>query len=152
MIQTHIRDFRKMRDMTLKQLADAIGTTPQSVQRLETGNMTVSLEWLYKIGNALQVEPYKLLIPTGNTPVGEQFAEMTRGALIANRRTIAIGDVPLEMGVAYGKLIDLVILYSKGLAGFDDIPEAAAKVAAAASRIGIDGRALREAAKLGEAA
>ena len=45
-MQTRIREFRKLRGMTLKELADKIKTTPQTVQRLETANMTVSMEWL----------------------------------------------------------------------------------------------------------
>jgi DNA-binding Xre family transcriptional regulator len=47
--------------MTLKELADKIKTTPQTVQRLETANMTVSTDWLEKIARALLVEPADLL-------------------------------------------------------------------------------------------
>jgi DNA-binding Xre family transcriptional regulator len=47
--------------MTLKELADKISTTPQTVQRLETANMTVSTDWLEKIARALLVEPADLL-------------------------------------------------------------------------------------------
>jgi transcriptional regulator with XRE-family HTH domain len=60
-MRTRIREFRKMRAMTLKELAERIGTTPQTVQRLETDNMTVSTDWLEKIAQALQVEPADLL-------------------------------------------------------------------------------------------
>lgn len=151
-MKTYIREFRKSRGMTLKQLADKINTTPQTVQRLETDNMTVSMAWLEKIAIALQVEPYKLLTPINDLPPRDGFMELTLGALIANKRTIPnIGDVPLEMGVASGKLFDLVLNYDKGAIEFDGIPEAAAAVAAAAMRIAIDGRALRG-VKLGEAA
>jgi transcriptional regulator with XRE-family HTH domain len=60
-MRTRIREFRKARDMTLKELADRIGTTPQTVQRLETANMTVSTAWLAKIAAALSVEPADLI-------------------------------------------------------------------------------------------
>lgn len=60
-MQTRIREFRKLRGMTLKELADKINTTPQTVQRLETSNMTVSTDWLEKIARALLVEPADLL-------------------------------------------------------------------------------------------
>jgi transcriptional regulator with XRE-family HTH domain len=60
-MQTRIREFRKLRGMTLKELADKISTTPQTVQRLETANMTVSTDWLEKIARALLVEPADLL-------------------------------------------------------------------------------------------
>lgn len=60
-MQTRIREFRKLRGMTLKELADKIHTTPQTVQRLETANMTVSTDWLEKIARALSVEPADLI-------------------------------------------------------------------------------------------
>jgi transcriptional regulator with XRE-family HTH domain len=47
--------------MTLKQLAHKIHTTPQTIQRLETDNMTVSMDWLQKIARALTVEPVDLV-------------------------------------------------------------------------------------------
>jgi transcriptional regulator with XRE-family HTH domain len=58
---TRIRDLRKRRGLTLKELADRIGTTPQTVQRLETANMTVSTDWLERISDALGVRPVDLL-------------------------------------------------------------------------------------------
>lgn len=60
-MQTRIREFRKLRGMTLKELADKIKTTPQTVQRLETDNMTVSTCWLEKIARVLLVEPRDLI-------------------------------------------------------------------------------------------
>jgi transcriptional regulator with XRE-family HTH domain len=60
-MQTRIREFRKLRGLTLKELADKISTTPQTVQRLETANMTVSTDWLEKIARALLVEPADLI-------------------------------------------------------------------------------------------
>jgi transcriptional regulator with XRE-family HTH domain len=59
---TRIRLTRKLRGLTLQELADKVGTTPQTIQRLETNNMTVSIEWLERIGQALQVNPATLLI------------------------------------------------------------------------------------------
>jgi len=47
--------------MTLQGLADRIGTTPQTVQRLETANMTVSTDWLEKIAMALEIRIVDLL-------------------------------------------------------------------------------------------
>ncbi len=60
-MRTRIREFRKARNMTLKQLADKIGTTPQTVQRLETDNMTVSTSWLEKIAGAFGIEAADLI-------------------------------------------------------------------------------------------
>ena len=60
-MSTRIRAIRKLRRLTLQQLADQIGTTPQTIQRLETGNMTVSVAWLERIGNALSLPAASLL-------------------------------------------------------------------------------------------
>jgi transcriptional regulator with XRE-family HTH domain len=60
-MQTRIREFRKLRGLTLKQLAALVNTTPQTVQRLETENMTVSMDWLQKFADALMVEPADLV-------------------------------------------------------------------------------------------
>ncbi|MDX5361018.1 MAG: helix-turn-helix domain-containing protein [Alphaproteobacteria bacterium] len=56
-----IRHFRKLRGLKLRELADRIGTTPQSVSRLETGHMTLSLDWLNRIADALEVHPTDLI-------------------------------------------------------------------------------------------
>jgi transcriptional regulator with XRE-family HTH domain len=68
-MQTRIREFRKLRGMTLKELADKIKTTPQTVQRLETANMTVSMDWLEKIARALLVEPADLIGPRSSREI-----------------------------------------------------------------------------------
>lgn len=64
-MQTRIRELRKLRGFTLKQLAEKVGTTPQTIQRLETANMTVSTNWLQKIAGALRVEPTDLISSSG---------------------------------------------------------------------------------------
>jgi transcriptional regulator with XRE-family HTH domain len=66
---TRIRQIRKLRGLTLQQLADLVGTTPQTIQRLETNNMTVSVDWLERIGNALAMNPAMLLTSYGNPSV-----------------------------------------------------------------------------------
>ncbi len=58
---TRIKEFRKLRGLTLQQLAHKINTSPQTVQRLETANMTVSTDWLEKIARALNVAIVDLL-------------------------------------------------------------------------------------------
>ncbi|HET8726598.1 MAG TPA: helix-turn-helix transcriptional regulator [Alphaproteobacteria bacterium] len=55
--------LRKARDeagLTLAEVARRCRTTPQTIQRLETGKMTVSLEWLEKLCRALDIEPAEL--------------------------------------------------------------------------------------------
>ncbi len=64
-MRTRIRELRKLRGLTLKQLAEQVGTTPQTIQRLETANMTVSTTWLERIASALRMEPAELLALSG---------------------------------------------------------------------------------------
>ncbi|HRK18867.1 MAG TPA: helix-turn-helix transcriptional regulator [Hyphomicrobiaceae bacterium] len=60
-MKTRIREVRKTRGLTLQQLAEKVGTTAQTIQRLETGNMTISLVWLEKISHALDLSISDLL-------------------------------------------------------------------------------------------
>jgi len=68
-METRIREFRKLRGLTLKELAERISTTPQTVQRLETANMTVSTDWLGKIATALNIEPADLIARPGGREI-----------------------------------------------------------------------------------
>lgn len=56
-----IRYFRKQRGLTLAALGAAIGLTPQSVSRIETGKMRLSTDWMQRIAVALNVSPVDLI-------------------------------------------------------------------------------------------
>jgi transcriptional regulator with XRE-family HTH domain len=58
---TKIRDIRKARGLTLQELAEKVGTTAQTIQRLETDNMTVSVDWLRRIAAAFNLPAAALL-------------------------------------------------------------------------------------------
>jgi transcriptional regulator with XRE-family HTH domain len=72
---TRIRELRKSKGWTLQDLADLVGTTPQTVQRLETNNMTVSLEWLRRFAGAFGVNVTTLLERPLRSPV-RYFGEL----------------------------------------------------------------------------
>jgi transcriptional regulator with XRE-family HTH domain len=55
-----IRLIRKLKGMTLNELALKCGSTPQTIQRLEVGTMTLSLDWVETICNALEILPRDL--------------------------------------------------------------------------------------------
>lgn len=147
---TRIREIRKARGYTLKVLADAIGTTPQTIQRLETATMNVSMTWLARIGNEFGLKPYELL-PHPDTDVtpDRAFLNALANAVIHNRRAVpAIEDVLASLLESLGKLSGLNLECRKGLRPWDDAYEQALAVAAAAMRIGVDGRGLGKGAKL----
>ena len=60
---TRIREVRRARRLTLQDVADRCDppTTPQTIGRLETGSRTVSMRWLSRIADALQVEASDLV-------------------------------------------------------------------------------------------
>ena len=70
-MSTRIREFRKLRGMTLQTLAQQVGTTAQTIQRLETGNMTVSLDWLMRIADVFGMPAAALLVSdkTASVPI-----------------------------------------------------------------------------------
>ena len=84
-MRTSIRQIRKRRGLTLKELASRIGTTPQTVQRLETANMTVSTDWLERIAQALDVRPIDLLEGGGAQEISFLGSADTAGQLLASR-------------------------------------------------------------------
>lgn len=61
-MQTRLRELRKRHGLTLQQVADAIGTTAQTVQRLETAHMTVSIDWLSRFSNVFGVRPSDMIV------------------------------------------------------------------------------------------
>lgn len=60
-IELQIRKYRKGRGLSLTDLASQIGTTAQTVSRLERGKMKLSVEWISQIAEVLDVSPYLLL-------------------------------------------------------------------------------------------
>jgi transcriptional regulator with XRE-family HTH domain len=61
MEHNHIRAWRKFRNMTLDELAAAVGSTKATVQQLEVGRMTLSHKWLLKFAPVLGTTPGMLL-------------------------------------------------------------------------------------------
>lgn len=62
-MQTRIREVRKAKGLTLAEVAArcAPPTTAQTIGRLETGIRTVSVGWLNRIAEALDVDPSELV-------------------------------------------------------------------------------------------
>ncbi len=68
-MQNRLRQHRRARNLTLAQVAGALGTTPQTVSRLETEVMTLSTDWLAKFATLFDVDPAALLDTPGTKPV-----------------------------------------------------------------------------------
>lgn len=55
-IGSRVRNYRRMKGMTLQQLADAIHKSRATVSKYETGEITLDIETLYDISAALEVD------------------------------------------------------------------------------------------------
>ena len=55
-IGSRIRNFRKMKKLTIQQLADIIHKSRATVSKYETGEITLDIETLYDISAALDVD------------------------------------------------------------------------------------------------
>ncbi|MGF1607409.1 MAG: helix-turn-helix domain-containing protein [Rhodothalassiaceae bacterium] len=69
MLHARLREIRKAKGLTLQQVADRVkphGTTAQTIGRLETGARTLSVDWVQRIAEAMDVDPAELLaLPQG---------------------------------------------------------------------------------------
>lgn len=59
----NIRRVRQNKKVTQAVMADKIGITEKYWSDIETGRKPCSLETLVAIANALEIEPYELLLP-----------------------------------------------------------------------------------------
>jgi transcriptional regulator with XRE-family HTH domain len=86
---TRIREVRRARGMTLDDVAKACNppTTPQTIGRLETGTRTVSIGWLNRIAEALDVHSADLVEGAGEKSELSVIAVLGQAGAAAPRRT-----------------------------------------------------------------
>ncbi|MCP4539688.1 MAG: helix-turn-helix domain-containing protein [Chloroflexi bacterium] len=108
-----IREIRKQRDLTLEQVADLASTSHQQIQRLESGERRLTVEWMERVASALRCNPAELLTssqhnrslepPQGTLPPSPPPNNFEHNAIFAgpinNLPTMLTRDVPL-MGTA----------------------------------------------------
>ena len=58
----NIAYYRKLRKMTQEQLAEKAGIERSRVSKTEIAWIGTSLDMVYRIADALEIEPYKLLM------------------------------------------------------------------------------------------
>lgn len=56
-----IKALRKQKGMTMKELADEIGTSQQQIDRLEKSHRRLTVDWMEKLSSALQCEVTDLI-------------------------------------------------------------------------------------------
>jgi len=72
-IGERLRKIRRGKGLSLQDVADRVETTPQTIQRLETDNMTLTIKWVERICPALGIEP-ATLFSNGQTNVAASLS------------------------------------------------------------------------------
>jgi len=67
--QNRLREFRKARGMTQIGLAQAADTSRQNIRLYETGISDMTVDWLIRLGRALDCHPWALVDPDAAAPV-----------------------------------------------------------------------------------
>ena len=95
---TRIREVRKAKGMTLQDVARKCrpATTAQTIGRLETGTRTVSVDWLNRIADALEVDASELVAGAGGSEIAVAAVLGAGGQPRAPRRTTLL--VPPKPG------------------------------------------------------
>lgn len=144
--ENRIREQRKRFGLTLKQLGDALGTTPQTVQRLETGNMTVSMTWLLKIARHLEIEVQDLL-PQSTSKISRdhEFLKSQHYHLIKARNvSLGKGCDPTLIFEEAGRLASALLEWRAAQVSERDwatVVNAASQLSATIMRLATDGEA-----------
>lgn len=102
-MKTKIREVRRARGLTLEDVAQACSppTTPQTIGRLETGTRTVSVGWLNRIAQALDVDASDL-VESGGEKVDVPVAAIVgaNGASAPRRTSIVVPPRPKADAIA----------------------------------------------------
>ncbi len=96
-LTTRIRELRKTRGFTLQQLAERVGTTAQTIQRLETDNMSVSVDWLQRIAPALGVDPAVLLEANASSRAVRYLGKLGIDCTVKSAQISDTHQVPVEV-------------------------------------------------------
>jgi len=68
-LKNRIREYRKQRGWTIRDLAVQVGTSDATISRLETHQLSMSTDWLLKFADVFDVHPADLLEQAERPPV-----------------------------------------------------------------------------------
>lgn len=140
-VGANIKAARKRRGWTLVQLAEAVSppTSHQQISRLERGDRGLDMEWLDKIGAALDVDPVELVTGPAETAGLKQPFTLSEsvGAEVAR----VLGRVALNgEDPSPGTLQVLSLMLQELFATFLEYPQAANDLAAAKPMLALSAR------------
>lgn len=98
-MRNRIRHFRKMHELTLQDLADRMGTTAQTISRIERQQLRLSTDWMERFAEVLHVPVGDLLETAQRPPLLIGGIIMTDGSLKETPSEPLAFDVPVERPV-----------------------------------------------------
>lgn len=108
-MKNRLRELRRQRGWTLAQVAEAVGTSPQTISRLETEVTTISSDWLERFAQLFEVPVAALFEAIGTKGIPFLGALDADGQVQAvqtgsdfDMRVPASRPVAARIGQAYG--------------------------------------------------
>jgi phage repressor protein C with HTH and peptisase S24 domain len=62
-MRNRIREFRQRAGLTMQALAERAGTSAAQINKLEKGERRLTVDWMVRLGRALEIDPKDLLPP-----------------------------------------------------------------------------------------
>jgi len=78
MLANNLPALRARKGWSQTDLANAIGTTLNTLGKLERGERPLSSDWLEKMARALDCAPFEIIAPADLLPSDEELADMLR--------------------------------------------------------------------------
>src|SRR5262245_31266414 len=138
--QTRIKHFRTLKGLSTTRLAELSGMAQSHVSRLENGRSAITLEQLYQLARALDVDPRDLLV------LADQKASVTLAPLRADLETGQIFEPPYHLIPMPGAVSYEAIRYAKDhyLFGERRVPVAGDYDTPWVLHLSIEGRSIAE--------
>lgn len=93
MSENCIKEIRKLKGITQVELAKRLGISQGAIQKLETGERGLDLDWIEKISKALNVEPWQLLPKDMQPNITTEEAEVLKAIRKAKEVTAKTNEV-----------------------------------------------------------
>jgi transcriptional regulator with XRE-family HTH domain len=142
-VGSRIREFRKDQGLTLEQVGLEAGTSGQTIQRLEAGTMTLSVDWLQRISETLGI-PARDFFPGQEAcaaeSADERFIANLRRELARARRKFPSSELStIALMEEVGELAQALLEWRLGNQRWEAVVMEAEQVATTAMRVAIEG-------------
>lgn len=106
-MRNRIREYRKQRGWTIRDLAAQVGTSEATISRLETHQLSISTDWLKRFAAVFDVQPNDLLEHGERQPIQYLGSLTSHGVLDAAHQSYMDLPAPAEDAVAMRLSFDM---------------------------------------------